>query len=193
MRRPPTNNIGTTAFHSIITTHPRTAAAPKNNTSIPKRQIPYFIATPSGFQIVVHGLQTGPQMQDRTTLARQQGVERNSARLRHLFEAAAFELMLDEYVPLLGRQLVESPLQCFQDYRSRVERFGSLVESGQLKVKPILPVGLIRSALKVGRSAFVPAKAVNDAIARDTEQPSACLLKGFGKPIGLDELFKHIL
>ena len=41
--------------------------------------------------------------------------------------------------------------------------------------------------------ATVPAKAVNDAIARDTEQPGACLLKGFGKPIGLDEFFKHIL
>src|SRR5271165_3027809 len=130
MTRPPTNTIGTTAFHNIITTHPRTAAAPKNNTGMPKCQILYFIAPPLRIQIVIHGLQTAPQMQDRTTLAREQGVERNSARLRHMFEAAAFELMLDEYVALLGRQLVESPLQCFQDYRSRVERFRSLVECG---------------------------------------------------------------
>ena len=101
--------------------------------------------------------------------------------------------MLDEYVALLGRQLVQSPLQCFQDYRSRVQRFGSLVESGQLKVKPILLVGVIHIALKVGRSAFVPAKTVDNTIARDTEQPSACLLKRFGKPIGLDEFFEHIL
>jgi hypothetical protein len=49
MTRPPTNTIGTTAFHSIITTQPRAAAAPKNNTGIPKRQIPYFIATPLRF------------------------------------------------------------------------------------------------------------------------------------------------
>src|SRR5579863_3860061 len=101
--------------------------------------------------------------------------------------------MLDEYVALLRRQLIKSPLQCLEDHRSRVERLRSLVESGQLKGKPVLLIGLIRSALRVRRSALVLAKAVNDAIARDTEQPGAYLLKRFGKPIGLDEFFKHIL
>jgi len=37
------------------------------------------------------------------------------------------------------------------------------------------------------------AKAVNDAIARDAEQPCPRLLNGFGKPIGLDQFLQNIL
>src|ERR1700710_2050854 len=117
MTRPVTNTSGTTAFHSIITTQPSAAAAPKNNTGMPNRQSLYLMITPSSFEFVVYALQTAPQVQDRAALTRKKGIYGNAAFLRHLSETPALELVRGEHFALIGRQLVQGFLQRLQDRR----------------------------------------------------------------------------
>src|SRR6266404_90745 len=195
MGRLPTNAAGITAFQSSMTIKPRKAAASTIKSGLPQYLAPYLICTsPSKIQFVVYRLQAPAQIQDRVALSGQQGVDSRATLQRHILEAAALELMRNKDLALIGRQFVKRLLQLLQDYRSRVHRLRTRIERRQREIELVLARPLLRLFDHFNcRRISLFAKSVDDAIACDTEQPSADLLDRLGKAISLDKLLQHVL
>src|SRR5262249_24344135 len=79
------------------------------------------------FEFVVDGPESLAQMQDCAMLTRKQRIHTHARLLGNLLEAVTHQLVGDEYLALLLRQLVEGLLQFLQQYASSVGRLGSSI------------------------------------------------------------------
>ena len=70
-------------------------------------------------------LQPLAQMQHRVAFAREQRVHAHAGLGGHLLEAAPFQLVRDEHLALLLRQLVDRQLELIEQHVARVERLRS--------------------------------------------------------------------
>src|SRR5580698_8432905 len=108
----PVNSAGSTAFHSTMTTAPRTANATRTSATMPTTLAFDLIWPPSKFKFVIDRLQTFAQKQHRIALAGEQGIHGHPAVGRHLPETAALEFMRHEDLALAVRQRIQRALQC---------------------------------------------------------------------------------
>src|SRR4029077_20598793 len=96
---------------------------------------------------------------------------------RNILEAAALEFVRDKDLALIGRQFVKRSLQTLQDHGSRVHCLWTCIERRQREIELVLACPLLRIVDYFNsRSISLFAKSVDDAVARDTEEPSAYLL-----------------
>src|SRR5262252_5457771 len=101
---------GSSAFHSSITAAPTSTTAITANSANfnPYHNQRLLIVFSSAFtELVMNGLQPAPQVQNRISLARQQGVHRHAGRRREFPEAAPFEFARDENTALLFSQFIQ--------------------------------------------------------------------------------------
>src|SRR5258708_2704968 len=90
---------------------------------------------------------------------------------------------------LIARQFVKRPLQRLQDHRSRVRRFRACIERRQRKIELVLAHRLVRIVDHFNcRAISLFTKSVDNAVSRDTEEPSAYLLDRLRKSISLNKL-----
>src|ERR1700710_928054 len=173
------NSVGSSQFHSSITTVPPIVM----NRAIPTIAAGmihfsrFLMAYSSLFRkLVVKGLQPLAQMEHGVPLARQQGIDVDAALGRELLEAAPLELVGDEDVALLAGELVEREGELVEEHVAGVERFGPGVGRGEQILEPQQLAVLVLARGVAERLRLLLAEEVGDAVAGDAEQPAGHVL-----------------
>src|SRR5215472_420867 len=119
-------------------------------------------------------LQTFAQMQHRISFAREQSIHSHSSFSSEFLKASSLELVRDENIPLLLRQLEKRPPQFLEQPLANVFRLRSSIA----RRKQIFELQFFAPPICHGDIAKVLrlflAKQVRDAIARHLKQPAAC-------------------
>src|SRR5262252_8347791 len=196
----PWNTGGTRSFHRTITTQLKSAM---NTTTATAIAIPFatrlitqparLLTTLSSFRqpVLVYGLQPLAQLQHRIALARQQRVDALARALGELAEGQPVELLRDEHLALLARQLFQRRLDLIEEHGAHRRRLRRAVRGRQQLVqRPLLLrcAGGVQQQLRT-----LPAEAVDDAIARHAQQPRANLLDRLRQALRRDQLVERVL
>ena len=106
-----------------------------------------------------------------------------------LLEALALQLVRDEYLALLRRQLVQGALELFEDQPAAHERGIRSGVGGWQEVCDAHHLPIVGHDHRVAEALGLPAaEQIGDAIARHLEQPAGDVIDRHQPPVGLDEL-----
>src|ERR1051326_329000 len=124
------NSSGISQFHSCLTISPpakMNSARPsiaRGAKNIIRCHLGLIFTTSRFHELVVNVLQPLAQMQHCIALAREQRIHADTALLGHFLEASSFDLVPDEDLPLLFRQLLEGQFLFLQEQVAKVEFVG---------------------------------------------------------------------
>src|SRR5438093_3777655 len=160
---------GSSQFHSCHTTSPPIAMNSTNTSRITgaRRINRLLMFSPSPVpKCLVNALQSLAQMQHRIALSREQGIHAHAGLCSHLLEAAPFQLVRNEHLALLLRQLVDRPCELIEKHGARVERLRPGIGRRQqvFHVQPF--VVLVCDSNVSGAFRLLLAEEIRDAITR---------------------------